>query len=83
MICVANVVGFTSASNMINSSVIVLMRCPKGKEAKCAQLRSEVIQKVLEAKDEYCKPVEMSESFINPDAKHPFTDNVDVKFYSL
>ena len=65
-------------------SVIVLMRCPKGKEAKCAQLRSEVIQKVLEAKDEHCKAVKMSESFINPtDVKHPFTDNVDVKFYSL
>ena len=65
-------------------SVIVMMRCPKGKEAKCAQLRSQVIQKVLEAKDEHCKPVEMSESFIHPtNVKHPFTNNIDVKFYSL
>ena len=63
-------------------SVIVMMRCPKGKEAKCAQQCSEVIQKILEAKDEHCKPVEMSESFIHPtNVKHPFTGNN--KFYSL
>ena len=35
-------------------SVIVMMRCPKGKEAECVQLRSQVIQKVLEVKDEHC-----------------------------
>ena len=66
-------------------SVIVMMRCPKGKEARCAQLRSEVIQKVLEAKDEHCKAVKMSESFINPtDIRYPFSDTMeDVKFYSL
>ena len=63
-------------------SVIVMMRCPKGKEAKCAQLRSEVIQKVLEAKDEHCKAVKMSESFIHPaNVKYPFTE--EDKFYSL
>ena len=66
-----------------HQSVIVMMRCTKGKEAKCVQLRSEVIQKVLEAKDEHCKAVRMSESFINPtDVKYPFS-NKDVKFYSL
>ena len=61
------------------------MRCPKGKEAKCIQLRSEVIQKVLEATDEHCKAVEMSESFIHPDiVKYPFSNHIeDVKFYSL
>ena len=66
-------------------SVVVIMRCPEGKEAKCAQLRSEVVQKVLEAKDEHCKAVQMSESLVHPtDAKYPFTDNIeDVKFYSL
>ena len=66
-------------------SVIVMMCCPKDKEAKCAQLRSEVIQKILEAKDEHCKAVKMSESFIYPsDVRYPFTDNMDnVKFYSL
>ena len=43
-----------------HQSVIVMMRCPKGMETKCVQLRSEVIQKVLEAKDEHCKAVKMS-----------------------
>ena len=66
-------------------SVIVMMRCPKGKEANCAQLRLQVIQKILEAKDEHCKAVKMSEMFIHPtDVKYPFTDNIeDVKSYSL
>ena len=67
-------------------SVIVMMRCPKGKEAKCAQLRSEIIQKVLEAKDEHCKAVKMSESFIHPnDVKFPsIHDNIEhVKLYSF
>ena len=69
-----------------HQSVIVMMRCPNGKEAECVQLRSEVIQKILEAKDEHCKAVKMSESFIHPtDVNYPFTrDNIDnVKCYSL
>ena len=65
-----------------HQSVIVLMRCPKGKEAECVQLRSEVIQKVLEVKDEHCKAVKMSESFIHSsDVRYPFTDKF--KEYSL
>ena len=67
-----------------HQSVIVMMRCPKGEEAKCAQLRSEIIQKVLEAKDEHCKAVKMSESFVYPDiVNYPaFTDKTgDVNFY--
>jgi len=70
---------------LLNQSVIVMMRCPKGEEAKCAQLRSEIIQKVIEAKDEHCKAVKMSESFIHPtDIKYPFIDNTeDLKYYSL
>ena len=55
-------------------SVIVMMRYPKSKETNCLQLRSEVIQKVLEAKDGHCKTVKMFESFIHPsDVKYPFT----------
>ena len=70
---------------LLNQSVIVMMRCPKGEEAKCAQLHSEVIQKVLEAKDEHCKAVKMSESFIHPtDIKYPFIEHTeDLKYYSL
>jgi len=66
-------------------SVIVMMRCPKHKETKCAELRSKIIQKVLEAKDEHCKAVKMSESFIHPtDIKYPFFHNAeDLKHYSL
>ena len=63
-------------------SVIVMMRCPKGKEAECVQLRSEVIQRVLETKDEHCKAVKMSESFVHPnDIMYPLTGKF--KDYSL
>ena len=66
-----------------HQSVVVMMRCPKSMKSKCVQLRSEVIQKVLEAKDEHCKAVKMSESFIHPtDVKYPFTKE-DNKCYSL
>ena len=70
---------------LLNQSVIVMMRCPKGEEAKCAQLRSEVIQKVIEVKDKHCKALEMSEAFIHPTSiKYPFTDYTkDLKCYSL
>jgi len=70
---------------LLNQSVVVMMHFPKGEEAKCAQIRSEIIQKVLEAKDEKCKAVEMSESFIHPsDIKYPFNANAEeLKCYSL
>ena len=70
---------------LLKQSVIVMMRCPKGEEAKCAQLRSEIIQKVIGAKDEHCNAVKMSESFIHPtDVKYPFFDSSeDHKSYSL
>ena len=45
---------------LLNQLVIVMMRCHKGENAKCAQLHSEIIQKVLEARDEHCKAVKMS-----------------------
>ena len=66
-----------------HQSVIVIMCCPKGEEAECVQLRSEVIQKVLEVKDEHCKAVKMCESFIHPGiVKYPFIDNTgDGKLY--
>ena len=48
-------------------------------------LRSQIIQKVLEAKDEHCKAVKMSESFIHPnDIKYPFIHKAkDLKSYRL
>ena len=70
---------------LLNQSVTVLMRCPEGEEDRCTQLHLKVIQKVLEAKDEHCKAVKMSESFIHPaDIKYPFIDNAEgLRYYSL
>ena len=57
-----------------HQSVVVIMCCPKGTESECVQLRSEVIHKVLEVKNEHCKVVRMCESFINPkDVTYPLT----------
>ena len=65
-----------------HQSVNVMMRCPKSKEAKCVQLRTEVIQKVLKTKDDHCNPVNMSESFVHPnDVMYPLPDKF--KDYTL
>ena len=50
---------------LLHQSVVVMRRCPKRKEAECAQLRSEVIQKILEAKDEFCHSPHQYENISN------------------
>ena len=64
--------------------VSVMMRCPKGAEFKCIQLRSEVTTKIRKAKDEFCPKVKMSELFIHPsNVKFPFTVTSDLKEYTI
>ena len=64
--------------------VSVMMRCPKGAEFKCIQLRSEVTRKIRKAKDEFCPMVKMTELFIHPsNVKFPFTVTSDLKEYTI
>ena len=46
--------------------VNVMLRCRKYADLKCAQLRSAVITKVLEAKKEFCPKISGTESFVTP-----------------
>ena len=54
--------------------VNVMLRCLKDSEVRCAQLRSAVISKVLDAKNEFCPKISVTESFVTP---------TDAAFYPL
>ena len=64
--------------------VNVMVRCFKGQEMECIHLRSLLIQKVLDAKDQLCLRVPTSESFLHPvDAtSHPLKLTADVRYTS-
>ena len=63
--------------------VTVMVRCPKGKEVKCVQRRSSVIQEVKKARSKLCKAVTMTEFLIRPsNIQYPFSDD-HVSLYSL
>ena len=63
--------------------VNVMMRCFKGKEVNCVQLRSAVIQEIKSARNDLCKAVNMTEFVIRPSNVHyPFSDEL-VSLYSL
>ena len=63
--------------------VTVMMRCFKGKEVKCVQLRSAVVREVKKACTQLCKAVRMTESLIGPpDVHYPFSDE-HVSLYSV
>ena len=49
-----------------NRVVLVLVRCIEGQEMECIKLRSAVVRKVLDAKEEFCPRVNVQESFIHP-----------------
>ena len=44
----------------------VMLRCRKDADLKCSQLRSAVITKVLEAKQEFCPKISVTEFFVTP-----------------
>ena len=44
----------------------VLMRFPDDAKMKCVELRSTIIRKVLQTKEEFCPALKMIESFIHP-----------------
>lgn len=46
--------------------VNVVVRCLQGVDIECAKLRSAVIAKVLQAVDDYCPGVSVTETFVSP-----------------
>ena len=64
--------------------VAVLMRCHRGSEMSCVQLRSNIIREVINTKKEFCQPVRLCEYLINPSQlQQPFNPTDDLKLYSF
>ena len=65
-----------------NKEVVVMLRCWSGKEVECANLRSNIIQMVLRAKEEVCPRVLTKEFLLHPSQardyklKSPTVDNL-------
>jgi len=49
-----------------NHVVLLLMSCPEGEEMACVRLRSSLISKVLETKEELCPWISTTELLIDP-----------------
>ena len=64
--------------------VTVMMRCQRGAEVKCAQLRSAIIQKVLQTRTELSPALKMSEALMHPSyIIYPFKDSQSIVLYSI
>ena len=68
-----------------SKTVVVAMRCRQDNVAKCLQLRSQVIQKVLAALREFCPKVVTAESFIDPSklSQYPLKGTSELTLFPL
>lgn len=48
------------------TGILLLMRAKELSKMKCVKLRSRLIQKIIEAKNDYCPTIETSETLIHP-----------------
>lgn len=48
------------------TGILLLMRAKELSKMKCVKLRSQLIQKIIEAKNDYCPTIETSETLIHP-----------------
>lgn len=49
-----------------HTGILLLMRAKELSKMKCVKLRSQLIQKIIEAKNDYCPTLETSETLIHP-----------------
>ena len=56
-----------------NTVVSLIINCLIDKEMECVEHRSQVINSILEAKEELCRAVETDESFIDSNNHQPFS----------
>ena len=68
-----------------NRVVLLLMSCPEGKEMACVRLRSSLISKVLEAKEELCPGISTTEQLIDPSnlSSYPLPSSNELTLYSM
>ena len=68
----------------VRKTVNVILRCSKGKEIECVRLRSSLIHKIVNLKNELCSGVPTSELFVHPSdaACYPLKSVVHLKLVS-
>ena len=65
--------------------VLLLMSCPEGQEMGCVRLRSSLIAKVLETKEELCPGISTTELLIDPSnlSSYPLPSSSELILYSV
>ena len=68
-----------------NKLVLLLMSCPEGEEMACVQLRSSLISKILEAKEELCPGISTTELLIDPSnlSNYPLPSSSELTLYTM
>ena len=68
-----------------NRLVLLLMLCPEGEEMACVQLRSSLISKILEAKEEFCPGIVTTELLIDPSnlSSYPLPSSSELTLYTM
>jgi len=68
-----------------NRVVLLLMSCPKGEEMACVRLRSSLISKVLETKEEFCPGISTTELLIDPSnlSSYPLPSSSELTLYRV
>ena len=68
-----------------NRLVLLLMLCPEGEEMACVQLRSSLISKILEAKEELCPGIPTTELLIDPSnlSNYPLPSSSELTLYTI
>jgi len=68
-----------------NRVVLLLMSCPVGEEMACVRLRSSLISKVLETKEELCPGITTTELLIDPSnlSSYPLPSSSELTLYRV
>ena len=68
-----------------NRVVLLLMSCPEGEEMACVRLRSSLISKVLEIKEEFCPGISTTELLIDPSnlSSYPLPSSSELTLYRV
>ena len=68
-----------------NKLVLLLMMCPEGEEMASVELRSSLISKILEAKEELCPGISTTELLIDPSNlfSYPLPSSSELTLYTI
>ena len=68
-----------------NKLVLLLMSCPKGEEMACVRLRSSLVSKILETKEELCPGISTTELLIDPSnlSSYPLPSSSELTLYRV